>query len=264
MPRLLVFSFVCSLFASLADAHEFWIEPTEYQVESDGELVAHLRNGEAFEGSALAYFQNRSQRFDIIWPESMVGVESRMGDIPALNTVALEDGLVLVVHVTTPSRLTYKEWEKFLAFAEHKDFGDIEARHAARSLPESGFAESYTRHAKALIAVGSGTGSDKETGMATEFVARTNPYTDDLSSGFTAQLYYNGDVRKDAQVEVFAKSPGGDVEITLLRTDADGLVRMPVKAGHEYLLDAVVLRPAQDGSDAAWETLWASLTFSTP
>jgi len=34
-----------------AVAHEFWIEPTQYQIKDNAELVAYLRNGENFDGS---------------------------------------------------------------------------------------------------------------------------------------------------------------------------------------------------------------------
>jgi hypothetical protein len=41
-------------------------------------------------------------------------------------------------------------------------------------------------------------------------------------------------------------------------------VNIPVKSGHEYLLDAVVLRAADPDDGAVWETLWAALTFAVP
>jgi hypothetical protein len=47
----------------------------------------------------------------------------------------------------------------------------------------------------------------------------------------------------------------------------EGKALIPVKAGTEYLFDAVVMRPLP-GSVAedtpVWETLWASLTFRVP
>lgn len=264
MPRLLSLSFVCGLFASLADAHEFWIEPIEYQVESGGDLIAHFRNGEAFEGITLGFFGMRSQRLDLIAAGETVAIDSRMGNIPALQITAPRDGLVAIVHETTPSSVTYKDWDKFLSFARHKDFPDIAARHADRALPTSGFKERYTRHVKTLVGVGNAAGADSLSGMETEFVALANPYTDDLSDGLSVVLYYDGEVRRDAQVEVFEKGPDGQVQISLLRTDANGIVRVPVRPGHTYLLDAVVLRPAPDDIAEVWDTLWASLTFHVP
>ena len=262
MPRrLLPALLVCCLAAKAASSHEFWIEPTEYQVESGTALTANLRNGQKFSGVALAYFEKRTARFDLIRGQEVTGLAGRMGDVPALQSEATGDGLAVIVHQTMPSTLTYKDWDKFAAFAAHKDFADIATRQDARDLPRSGFTESYTRFAKALVGVGASKGSDVVTGMETEFVALSNPYTDDLRSGLAVRLLYQGTPRAAAQVEVFEKAPDGTVKIELLRTNAAGEVTIPVRSGSEYLLDAVVLRPAPDADPAVWETLWAALTL---
>jgi hypothetical protein len=130
------------------------------------------------------------------------------------------------------------------------------------------FRESYTRHVKALIGVGTGEGADAELGLATEFVAETNPYASDFNNNMKISLFYQGALRPDAQVEVFDRAPDDTVTITLYRTDAAGQADIPVTPGHDYLFDAVVLRPAPgattDENAIVWETLWAALSFSVP
>ncbi|MGB1390069.1 MAG: DUF4198 domain-containing protein [Paracoccaceae bacterium] len=254
---LLAFHAVCKP----AAAHEFWIDPEKYQVETGAPLVANIRNGQTFKGVGLGYFERSIARFDLIGPDGMEPMQGRMGDVPAMATTAGADGLWVIVHETTPSLLTYTTWEKFQAFADHKDFPDMRARHDARGLPETGFKESYTRFAKALVAVGDGAGADAATGMETEFVALTNPYTDPGDS-FAARVLYQGMPRADSQVEAFDRAPDGTVTVTLLRTDAKGEVQVPVTSGHTYLLDAVVLRPVKFDNGAVWESLWAALTFA--
>ena len=226
--------------------------------------MARFRNGENFEGMNLAFFANRSARYAVVMDAAETEITPRMGDSPALDIAAPGDGLAVVIHETTPASLTYEDWAKFQAFADHKDFPNIRARHLARGWPETGFTESYTRHAKALIAVGRGVGADRATGLQTEFVALANPYTDDLSGGMPVQLLYRGAPRGNAQVEVFDRAPDGTVTVSLHRTDAEGRATIPVASGHVYLFDAVVLREAPTDSPAVWETLWAALTFAVP
>lgn len=263
LPRLFLAA-VLALHVQSATAHEFWIEPQNFQVESGGMLIANLKNGQAFQGSDLAYFSTSTTRFDVIANGRMTPVEGRMGDRPALSTQATEDGLVVIVHETTPSRLKYATWEKFQKFVDHKDFKDIDARHAALGAPREGFRESYTRHTKALVAVGDGAGADAVFGLKTEFVARTNPYASDFDGTMSVALYLDGAPRADAQVEVFDRDPDGAVTITLHRTNAQGVADIAVTKGHDYLFDAVHLRPYTGEKDAVWETLWAALTFSVP
>ncbi|WP_438362861.1 DUF4198 domain-containing protein [Nioella halotolerans] len=249
-----------------AAAHEFWIAPMDYTVSADAPLEARLRVGEDFEGTPMAYLPRNFSRFDLAIGDSVLPVEGRLGQHPAVVVEDHGSGLAVVLHETTPREVHYDDWDSFLRFAAHKDFTDIEARHQSRGLPMGGFRESYTRHAKSLIASGDGAGADRAFGLRTEFVALANPYTDSLSGGLPVLLLLDGAPRADAQVELFERAPDGTVTVTLHRTDADGRAVLPVDPDNEYLADAVSLmpvEPAEDG-DPVWHTLWASLTFAVP
>ncbi|MCL6282031.1 DUF4198 domain-containing protein [Ruegeria sp. 2012CJ41-6] len=245
-------------------AHEFWIEPLKFQVETDTELTAQLRVGQKLYGTPQAYFPNRIARFELRYGGNALPYEGRLGDIPALSTQPERDGLVVILHQTAPDTLDYKDWQTFQDFADHKDFPGIREQHLARGLPLDGFHEVYTRFAKSLVAVGTGKGADTRSGMETEFVALTNPYSDPRADGVAVQLYYQGQPQPDAQVEIFDRAPDGAVQISLTRTDAHGRAVIPVTSGHSYLLDAVRLRPYDGPEGAVWESLWASLTFAVP
>ncbi|WP_299280702.1 DUF4198 domain-containing protein [uncultured Tateyamaria sp.] len=263
LPRFIL-ALWCAICASVATAHEFWIEPQAYQVSSAGKIVADLKNGQEFVGTSLSYFPRNFTRFDVVVGDTVRPVEGRMGDRPALDVPAPLDGLAVVVHETTPSFVTYKEWAKFQKFADHKDFANIKARHAENGFPEPPFKERYTRHAKALVGVGEALGMDRALGLKTEFVAITNPYADDFDGAMQVQVLYQGDPRADAQVEVFARAPDETVAITLHRTDEAGIARIPVSPGYDYLFDAVVIAPISDSEEAVWDTFWAALTFGVP
>lgn len=249
-------------------AHEFWIEPLAYSIAPGDRLQGTLLNGQEFEGSQLAYLPMRFTRFTLASGMRQGTVENRIGARPALDTEPLAEGLHVISYASVMATLDYAEWEKFLAFAAHKDFADIEARHDARGLSRTDFKEGYWRYAKSLIGVGNGLGRDFRTGLDVEFVALDNPYTDDLSDGLRVQLFYLEDTLPDSQVELFEKAPDGRVDVTLHRTNAEGIATLPVKAGHSYLIDHVVLREpsAQLAEDAGivWETLWAALTLAIP
>ncbi len=239
------------------------MEPLDYQVAPGGQLQARVINGEDFAGTALPYLPQRFEHFVVSTDARNVQVPGRPGDSPALNLTAQDEGLHVVAYQSKPQSLTYETWAKFQKFVDHKDFGDVRTRHDTRGLPEAGFKERYTRYSKTLIGVGAAAGADKRMGLETEIVALQNPYTDTLSGGLQIQIFYGTAPRANAQVEVFAKAPDGKVTVTFERTDADGVATIPVRSGVAYQLDAVVLRESADDS-AAWETLWANLTFQAP
>ncbi|MBV2358687.1 DUF4198 domain-containing protein [Thalassococcus sp. CAU 1522] len=257
---------IAVVLAAPAAAHEFWIDAEAWQVAPGENLKAALRVGEKMEGGSYAYIPPDFTRFEIAMGDAIFPVEGRAGDRPALNMAIPGEGLAVVAHVTKDYRLTYTEWQKFVDFCEHKDFAWAIDRHRARGLPETGFRELYSRHGKSLIGVGAAQGQDRALGLLTEVVANANPYTDDLSAGFPVTVLFDGAPRVDTQVELFEKAPDGTVAVTLHRTDGDGRAVLPVRPGHVYLVDAVVMRPlepAEDG-DPVWESLWASLTFAVP
>lgn len=264
-----VLAFIFGLAAAPAVAHEFWIEPLAYQVEPDGTLEGRLVNGQEFEGVNIPYLPQRFRSFVQFGAEGASRpVEGRVGDSPALRVAPVGEGLQVVAYVSGTAKVDYDEWAAFQRFAEHKDFEDIAARHEARGLPRDGFSEAYTRFAKTLVAVGDGAGADFRAGLETEIVALANPYTEDLAGGLPVQVWYREAPRPGAQVELFEKAADGSVAISYHETDARGVARLPVQAGHAYLVDAVVLRepgpPLLEVMDVAWETLWASLTFAVP
>jgi uncharacterized GH25 family protein len=247
-------------------AHEFWIDPVEFEIPKGDPLVANIRVGKNFSGAAFSFIPNRFKRFEVITAGVAYPVLGRLGDRPALTMTKPEKGLNIAVYVTGDMTLTYREWGKFETFLRHKDFAWGLAEHTRRGLPEIGFKERYSRYAKSLIAVGGGAGQDSEIGLLTELVAEANPYTDDLTDGLPLRVFYQGKPRANAQVELFEKHQDGTVKISLHTTDEAGLVQLPVLPGRQYLADAVVLRAvdpaASDG--AVWESLWAALTFATP
>ncbi|MBL4627838.1 MAG: DUF4198 domain-containing protein [Roseicyclus sp.] len=265
-PIFLIATIAALSFADKGIAHEFWIDPSDFTVEVGTALQADLRVGEELSGSAMIYLPRNYDLFTVVNGGQTREVEGRLGDIPALNMEALEDGLAVIVHQTTANQLTWTTWERFLNFAIHKDLGDVTAMHVDRGLSQEDVTEDYIRYAKSLVAVGEGAGEDTRVGMLTELVAMANPYTDDVSGGMPLQLWYNGEVQPDYQVELFAEDAAGEVTITLHRTNEDGVVMLPVEPGFTYMADSVFLEavePAAEGG-ASWVTHWANMTFAVP
>lgn len=276
---VLSLSLCTSLLAGPNAAHELWLEPLDYTIGIDATIQAQIFNGEGFGGSVdgevpgavqLPFLSQRTAAFRYYQGEASAPVDGRQGQAPAIDVFPLSDGLHSVAYVSTPSTLDYSEWARFQRFVDHKDLGDdLRDLHEARGLDPDDFSEVYIRHSKTLVAVGSGAGADLRAGMEVELVALDNPYTDDVTDGLRVALYFRRDVQADTQVELYEKGPDDVVTITLVRTDAEGIAVLPVRPGYSYMADAVYIREpsealAEASGGAAWETLWANLTFEVP
>lgn len=269
MIRTLFSVLVCAAFSTVpALGHEFWIDPEDFTVAPGEPIVAAIRVGTEYEGSSYSYLPKNFRLFEIARGAERTPVEGRMGDRPALSQAAAEEGLAVVLHVTSDNKITWRTFAEFEAFVTHKDADWVLAAHEARELPQEKFSEIYSRYAKSLVKVGAGLGADRDHGLLTEIIAGANPYTDDLSEGMPVTLTYAGAPRTDAQIEVFEKDEAGAVVISTVRTDAGGRAMVPVRPGHRYMLDAVVLREPEAAlaaeRDVVWESLWANLTFEVP
>ncbi|WP_323034675.1 DUF4198 domain-containing protein [Pararhodobacter sp.] len=267
-PIRVLLSLYLTLFTALPSAaHEFWIDPHDFSIATDEPLIADLRVGQNFEGTALSYIERNFTRFELAVGDSLQPVTGRLGDRPAVQIAAHPEGLGIVLYETTDSFVDYDDWSRFVSFVEHKAFPETLARHAERGLPETGFTEVYTRHVKSLIAIGAGAGQDHAFGLRTEFVALANPYTDDLSAGFPVQLLLDGAPRANVQVELWDRAPDDSVTVTVHHTDDTGQATLPVQPGHVYMVDAVTMLetdPLIAPRNAVWMSLWAALTFAVP
>lgn len=266
--------FPLSIFASIAclalpaKAHEFWIDPVEFQVAPGEKVIANLRVGTGFEGTSQSYIPRNFVRFQYAQNGKAYEVEGVVGDRPALNMEAGDEGLMVVIHQTTDLAVTWDTWEKFSNFVTHKDAEWVLDEHLAKGFAKEGIREIYSRYAKSLIAVGAGQGKDVVSGMLTEIVALENPYTGNMADGFNVGVLYKGKPRAATQVEVFELDRAGELRVFTVKTNGKGVVTVPVKAGHKYMLDSVVLRGTDkkpvNGKPFVWESLWANLTFEVP
>ncbi len=69
-----------------ANAHEFWIEPTQYQLNDDL-INAHLRVGQEFQGMVLMYNPQDFKTFKILsgYKNKKEKIKGILGDVPAIN-----------------------------------------------------------------------------------------------------------------------------------------------------------------------------------
>lgn len=248
--------------------HEYWLQPLDFRPETGSNLQAELRDGEDFSGFEIGHFPKRIERFDYIQDQLISAVNSQSGDFPALSMTVHKDGLMLLAYETKPRAVQFGRLSQFLDFAAEKGFANAEQRHQQRNAPSTRFNVIYRRFCKSLVGVGSARGADHQTGSELEFIAQSNPYIDDLSEGFAVTLFYRGQPQPNRQIKVFARGPDDVVKSHIQHSNAQGIVVIATEPAHNYMLDAALLREPNETfgaqNNVIGETLWVSMTFSTP
>ena len=250
-----------------SSAHEFWLEPSDFQPKVGDVVTVDLVIGTHFDGFSSPYTPDEIAAFGFIDAAGNTAITGRFGDMPAGQFVVAQVGLSLLYHQTTPSYVTYTKPEKFISFAVEKGFADVAARYQKQTAENFRLVEKYRRFAKSLIMVGPASGQDQLLGLEMELVALTNPYQQPVSKEFTVAVYDSGAPRPGAQVTVFIRHTPSDVEKKIIIADERGQVHLSLLPGRHYLFDSVKLQPIKDADpvkNAEWESLWAALTFAVP
>ena len=251
-----------------ANAHEFWIEPTQYQLNDDL-INAHLRVGQEFQGMVLMYNPQDFKTFKILSgsknkKEKIKGI---LGDVPAINITTNLDNLLIIYHETKDKYVDYKKFQKFEDFVNEKGYQQLINTHFEKGFPESNFIESYRRYAKSLITLNGNEGKDKKTGLLFEFVLDQNPYKKLNSGQMSGILYYKKKPLKKNLVTIFSKYKNTKLSIVNTITDDKGKFTFDIEKGREYLLHSVVIYPLKadpEKNEPIWHSAWASTTFLIP
>jgi hypothetical protein len=181
-----------------------------------------------------------------------------------VNAQTLGEGLHVLRFQSANYQVSYPTFEKFEVFLDEWDLDWTRAEHAARDFPREDIREVYFRYAKALVAVGGGDGADRALGMPIELVALDNPYLAEPGDMLEIELRFLDAPLTDGRVKHFHRAPDGTVEVTRLRSDAAGRIRILAAPGF-HLINAVHLDVASERMQmflgAAWQSLWASLTY---
>jgi uncharacterized GH25 family protein len=269
----LAVSVLTGLVSLASHAHEFWIEPSDFQPEPGDRVTVDLVIGTDFQGLSSPYTPDEIAAFAMIDAAGERPITGRFGDMPAGQITAAQAGLTLLYHQTGPLFVNYRKPEKFISFATEKGFAEIAALYQQAEVENFRLVEQYRRFAKSLVMVGPAAGQDQILGqdqllgLEMELVALTNPYQHPAPETFRMAVYESGVPRPGAQVTVFIRHAPRDIEQKIIVADEDGQIQMPLLPGRQYLFDSVKLyrlKNPDTEKDAEWESLWASLTFAVP
>lgn len=258
--RLLIL--IVTLVAATALAHDFWIEPSTFRPKVGTSLTASLRVGMEFIGDPVARDSSMIERFvvrDLAGERDIPGLERQD---PAGYVRVDSAGIAIIGYRSRPKYLEMPA-EKFEQYLRDEGLESIIASRARSGDSLKPSKEIFSRCAKALVRADGG-GSERGTRFDTplafryEIVPRTNPYQmkgDEMG----VVVLYEGKPLPNAMVVAMHKD---DSSLRLrLRSDAKGRVTFHLPKHGIWLIKSVQMIPAPAGSNADWESLWASLTF---
>ena len=250
-------------YAGPTAAHDFWIEPSAFDVAPGDAVSLVLRVGQDFTGNSRPYIPDWFVDFSVTGEQGARPVDGLLGDDPAGHFVAEKSGIQVIGYRSTRDFVEL-EADRFAAYLDAEGLDAIirlreERDQALKSAPEY-----YSRCAKSLVRVGDSTGGhDRNLGYTLELIPTRDPYRMKPGDTLPVRLLYES--QPLAGVLVIAFTADDPERKLLARTDADGQVAFELPAAGVWLIKAVyMIETPPDETHADWESFWASLTFAIP
>jgi len=241
-------------------AHDFWIQPSNFQPAVGSVVELRLFVGPNFEGEPFPRVPQLIQRFVLVPPSGAErDVPGRAGGDPAGVIRAESPGLQIVGYRSFDSPITV-EPAKFEEYLKEEGLEKISALRRKTGEADKPAREVFSRCAKALIEAGDvRSGKDRAIGLTLELVAEKDPYALGPGGELPVVLLLEGKPLAGALVQ--ANLHGDPSVKTGARTDRRGRATLRLARPGFWLIKAVDMSPAPSGADADWKSLWASLTF---
>ena len=244
-------------------AHDFWIEPRAFTVTPGGLVGLRLMVGQNMLGDALVRDEAGLERFIVRRGDDQQSIPGRDGGEPAGILRVIGPGLMVVGYQSRPHALELSR-EKFDSYLGEEGLDAVQTILAGMKTRPTVAREQYIRCAKALLSSGAQAAGqrDRAMGLTLELVADRNPYILAPGQPFPVTLLYNGVPQPDALVIAINRDdPGARISA---RSNAQGRVNFTLTRGGVWLIKAVHMIATPPGSEADWQSFWASLTFELP
>ena len=259
MFRILVLGAVLAASSSLA-AHDFWIEPSGFLADTGRVLGVKLRVGQDFHGDPVPRRETLIADFVVVDASGRHQVVGRDGADPAGLLRVTSPGLLVIGYRSRPSPVTLPA-DKFTEYLKEEGLDAVIDARARGRLSDREGREIFSRAAKSLVRSGAmAAGSEDRTlGFPIELTAERNPYQMKEGETLPVRLTYRNAPLPGALVVAFnQRHPFHKQRV---RADRDGRAVFTIGEPGAWMVKAVHMVPAAAGSNADWESFWASLTF---
>jgi len=248
------------LFAAALQAHDFWIEPSTFHPSAGMTVSVGLRVGQNFVGDPVPRVSSYIERFAVKQgrrEEEIAGAES---SDPAGWFTADGRAAAVIAYKSKPSPVEQPaaKFEQYLRQQGLERIVDLRTQRHEQAKPGK---EIFSRCAKSILAgARASIAVTQPLGLRYEIVPSADPT---FGGGpFRGRVIYERTPAGGMLVEaIFLKQPSLRLST---RSDAMGSFSFALPRAGVWLIKSVQMVDAPRGSDAEWESLWASLTFDAP
>jgi uncharacterized GH25 family protein len=254
--------------ARASHAHEFWVQPGEFEIAPGAVLSVALQVGDADMRQPSPIPLHRITRFDAIGPSGEAFDVRASFAATAKRDVVLDAPGTYVLALATDNRAYSRQSaQRFNVYLETEGLTPaLEHRARTQQTHVDGF-ERYSRAAKSIVLVGEPSVQSqphvtKPMGLPLEIVPVVNPYGEPRPTSFPVRVVYDGHTLAGALVKLMNLEQDL-VPVQARRSDTMGLATFSMPQTGSWLVSVVWTKRLDSSSEADFETIFASLTFGS-
>lgn len=247
----------------MAQAHEFWMQPSAYRIRKGETVGISFRVGEEFSGEPWKFTRAKIDKlahYQASLPAKDLKGSVIEGGQENLGVRLDREGTHLFILESQPSyiKMNGADFNEYLA---GDGLDEALSFRRKNNLLNDSASELYSRHSKLLVQAGNITDETyrREIGLPVEIVPVENPYTRRVGDRLHFRILYRGKPLFGALVKIFNRHDNRTT-IQKIYSQQDGTIEMTVSAGGNWLVSFVKMVPSEDDR-AGWRSYWASLTF---
>ena len=248
------------MLSSLANAHQFWIQPSQYDSKPGEQVAVFLKTGHADKLESFPRSAQHFTRFVMVGPEGELAVPGEEGTDPAGWVKPSRAGTHALVYQSIATR-SEMEPERFEAYLREESLDRVIEQRAKQGATAKPGISTYVRCAKSLINVGKQAPSAQLRNVGLTLELNIDKALNNYRVGEALPVTLTFEGKPVTGVLVAALDPQDPTQPLTARTDSRGKVALPLPKTGEWLLSAVHMIPARADAKADWESFRASLSF---
>ncbi|MBL4698096.1 MAG: DUF4198 domain-containing protein [Phycisphaerales bacterium] len=250
---------------SITNAHEFWIQPDHFALNTNNLVVVRLMHGERFKGDTVDRNDPQIKRFEFVSEGDQTTPIRGRHQNPNGFLRPQHSGVIVYQSNHYTNNL---EHEKFNSYLIEEGLEHIINERAHLGESEIIGREAYSRCAKSIIRINDDNHSadkiDRRVGLPLEILIESiTPLSSDSESMRTtiiASVSFMDDPIEGLRV-VVANTINPEVLIEL-HTDANGKIAFEAEPAGDWMITTIHIQRAINLEASDWESFWASTTFT--
>ncbi len=266
MFRTLSLAAIAAAMTTPAHAHDFWLAPSDYQMEEPGAVTMDFQVGH---GTEVSPWNLRWDRLVALKSYSASGsvdhqsaIVPRTGEAPGGARITLDTPGTHIVALESYHSFSDLEAEKFNEYATSEGLSDILAHREQAGSADTNGTEIYSRRGKAIIQVGADL-SDlamEPVGHTLEIVPLAHPYGLGEDRKLPVRVLFRGEPLAGALIDL-TDLETGEEPMSEARTDANGEAVFTLPEEGTFKFNVIWGWPNPGNDRAEFESIFSSLTI---